>query len=60
MDKVVSKISNVSKLLMEISDEWDNFGHDEDEKMCDAYPFRKDFQEVIMDFVKWKKNIEQN
>ncbi|MBT2624760.1 hypothetical protein J7I81_05100 [Bacillus sp. ISL-32] len=59
MQKFNQQLEELIITMRSLSEEWEKNEVEVSDILSKDYPFTKDFQEVIVDLVEWKKSINQ-
>ncbi|MCY8498570.1 hypothetical protein P8917_03945 [Bacillus atrophaeus] len=59
MQKFNQQLEELIITMRSLSEEWEKNEVEFSDILSKDYPFTKDFQEVIVDLVEWKKSINQ-
>lgn len=59
MDRFNKALDEVISACIKLSDEWEKIESTHSDKLAEGYPFDKDFGEVVLDLLEWKKSLNK-
>ncbi|MET3297395.1 UNVERIFIED_ORG: type VI protein secretion system component VasK [Bacillus proteolyticus] len=59
MDNFKKSLDECIIAFTHLSEEWEKLERDYSDQLSEKYPFNKDFSELIIDMMEWRKSINK-